>query len=178
MRIICISGKAQHGKDQSAKFIKDILNTKYNKKVLIIHNADLLKYMCKSIFEWDGNKDEKGRTLLQYVGTDVIRKQDHDFWVRFISNVVNLFPNEWDYVLVPDCRFPNEIEYLKENTNCEVIHLRVKRPNFDNGLTVEQQSHPSETALDNTEPDYTLINGSTLNELYFRLLAFMNLIEV
>ena len=30
----------------------------------------------------------------------------------------------------------------------------------------EQQKHPSETALDNVEPDITLINDSDLNSLY------------
>ena len=164
MKIICISGKAQAGKDTSANFMKEILENEYNKNVLIIHNADLLKYMCKNIFNWNGVKDEKGRTLLQYVGTDVIRKQKPDFWVSFICDVVTMFPKYWDYVLIPDCRFPNEIECLK-NTEHEVIHIRVWRPNYDNGLTEEQKNHPSETALDDVEPDYIIENSYTLDNL-------------
>ena len=37
------------------------------------------------------DKDEKGRHILQYVGTDVIRKQAPDFWVDFISSVLTYF---------------------------------------------------------------------------------------
>ena len=47
----------------------------------------------------------------------------------------------------------------------DTIHLRVVRNNFESTLTDEQQQHPSETALDNVEPDYYIFNDGTLNEL-------------
>ena len=80
MEVVLISGKAGHGKDTLADFIAMELKNRVQ-KVLIIHHGDLLKYMCRSYFNWDGKKDEHGRTLLQHIGTDVIRKQDPDFWV-------------------------------------------------------------------------------------------------
>jgi tRNA uridine 5-carbamoylmethylation protein Kti12 len=97
MKIILLSGHAQHGKDTSANFLKEIIE-KDGKKVLITHYADLLKFLCKNMFEWNGIKDEQGRHILQYVGTDVIRKQNPDYWVGFISEFLKLFPKEWDYV--------------------------------------------------------------------------------
>lgn len=69
MKIVCISGKAQHGKDTTAKLLEEILEAQGN-RVLIAHYGDLVKYVCKTFFGWDGKKDEKGRTLLQRVGTD------------------------------------------------------------------------------------------------------------
>jgi len=110
--------------------------------VLIAHYGDLVKYVCSTFFGWDGKKDSYGRTLLQYVGTDVVRKQDSEFWVRFIGDILSFFKKEWDYVLIPDCRFPNEIEYLK-SLGHEVLHMRVNRKDFDNGLSEEQKNHPS-----------------------------------
>jgi hypothetical protein len=41
----------------------------------------------------------------------------------------------------------------------------VVRPGFDNGLTAEQQAHPSETALDHTRPDWKIYNAGSLPEL-------------
>lgn len=161
MKVICISGKAQHGKDTTAGYLKEFLEER-GKKVLIAHYGDLVKYVCKTFFGWDGQKDEKGRTLLQYVGTDQIRTQEPDYWVQFIESILSMFPNEWDYVLIPDCRFPNEIEYLRDFRH-DVTHIRVLRQNFVSPLTEEQQRHPSETALDGYSYDYLLYNDRDLD---------------
>ena len=133
-------------------------------RVLITHYADLLKYVCKQFFGWDGVKDERGRSILQYVGTDVVRKQAPDFWVGFVSSILKLFYNNWDFVLIPDCRFPNEIQKLKSE-GFDVTHLRVVREDFNNGLTEEQKQHPSETALDYVKPDAYIMNGGTMKDL-------------
>lgn len=163
MKVICISGKAQHGKDTTAGFMKSDFLTNGD-TVLITHYADLVKYVCSKFFDWNGEKDEKGRTLLQFVGTDIVRTQKPDYWVDFICDILELFDGQWDYVLIPDCRFPNE--YLKcRERGFDVTHLRVVRPNFDNGLTPEQQHHLSETALDKHIPDILLLNDGTLTDL-------------
>lgn len=156
-KVILLSAKAQHGKDFTANIFKEQLES-MGKKVLVTHYADLLKYICKTFFGWDGNKDEAGRNLLQHVGTDVIRKQDHNYWVRFINNILNMFPNEWDYVLIPDTRFPNEINYIKNDLSFKTISVRIDRPNFKSILTEEQKKHESETALDNYKFDYYISN--------------------
>lgn len=155
MNIITISGKAECGKDTSAKEIKNQLEN-YGYSVLICHYADLLKYICKTFFEWDGKKDEEGRTLLQMVGTETIRTKEPDFWVDFIKQILRLFPSEWDYVLIPDTRFPNEINLMKDEF--PTVSIKVVRPNYENSLTEEQRQHVSETALDDFSFDYVLTN--------------------
>ena len=92
MKVITISAKAKSGKDFCANLIKQKLETRGN-KVLITHYADLLKYICKTFFNWDGKKNMEGRTLLQYVGTDVIRQKNPDYWVNFLIGIFNLFPD-------------------------------------------------------------------------------------
>lgn len=161
MKVICISGKARHGKDFTASAMKEVLEEN-GQKVLIMHYADLLKFMCEKYFDWDGNKDEKGRSLLQYVGTEMVRSQDPDYWVKYIVGVFKLFRNVWDVVLISDVRFPNEIEGLR-GYDWDVISIRVMRADFDNGLTSEQKSHSSETALDDYKFDITLSNDGTDN---------------
>lgn len=174
MKIITISGHAKNGKDFCANLIKQKLETK-GEKVCIAHYADLLKYICKTFFEWDGRKNEEGRTILQYVGTDIIRKQCPDYWVNFLIGIFNLFPNEWDCVIIPDTRFPNEIERLKDSEKFDVITAKIERPNYDNGLTEEQQKHESETALDNYGFDFYIVNNgdSSINGEIDRLINNM-----
>lgn len=163
MKVILVSGKAQNGKDTVASMLRDKL-TADNHRVLTTHYADLLKYICRNYFGWDGNKDEKGRQMLQYVGTDVIRKQNPTLWVDFVAMMLKYFHENWDYVIIPDCRFPNEVTTMVEN-GFDTIHLRVVRPSFKSPLTEEQQKHPSETALDDTVPDFYIENTGTLEEL-------------
>ena len=162
MKIIAISGKAQHGKDTLAGEMKKILQSKYY-RVLIIHYGDLLKYICEKFFDWDGKKDDVGRSLLQQVGTEKIRSQEPDFWVAFVTKILRFFPDQWDYVLIPDARFPNEITYLRDN-GFDVTHIRIHRP-IDNKLTEAQKKHPSETALDDFPVDIHIKNDGTIADL-------------
>lgn len=168
-KIICISGKAGSGKDTAGHLLRlDLEDRGYS--VLETHYADLLKYMCRAFFEWDGKKDEKGRELLQRVGTDMVRAYVPDYWVAFISDVLFLFPDEWDYAIISDCRFPNEFEYLVSN-GFDATLVRVDRPNYDNGLTAEQREHESETAMDNYPPDYLVVNDGKVADLAAKITA-------
>lgn len=165
MNIICISGKARHGKDTFAGFLADALERR-GQKVVIFHYADLLKFIAKQYFGWDGVKDEAGRTLLQKIGTDIVRERDPDFWVNYAIDLFSMFSEEWGYVLIPDCRFPNEIQRMKEAGFNRVEHFEISRgASFDNGLTEAQKNHPSETALDDAEADHYIRNFWGLEEL-------------
>lgn len=172
--ILC-SGRARHGKDTSAEIIKDSLEAK-GYKVLIAHYADLLKFICKNFFGWNGEKDDEGRTLLQQVGTNCIREQDPDYWVDFVANLVRMFPNKWDFVIVGDVRFPNEIDRIAD-AGFPATHVHIIRPNFDNGLTEEQKNHPSETALNDTMPDF-VIQNTTMSALEDQLQALCEILIV
>jgi hypothetical protein len=169
MKVICISAKAQHGKDTSALILKEIYEAKGN-KVLITHFADLVKYICKQYFNWDGNKDEKGRTLLQYIGTDVIGAKNPTYWADFIVNFLKMFEYEWDYVIIPDCRYPIEAATMESAFDTTI--LRIERPNFDNGLTNAQKNHPSEVAMDHFTFDTVIYNKGSFDELKAELLKF------
>lgn len=163
MRVITISGHAQHGKDTTANIMMYKLRAD-GKKVVIAHYADLVKYICQKFFNWNGKKDERGRSLLQYVGTDVVRSLYPNYWVYFVIDMIKLFGDNWDYMIIPDTRFPNEIECLRD-ADIDVVHLRVVRSNFESDLTEEQKAHPSETALDNYEPDWWIDNKNMPDDL-------------
>ena len=162
-RIIALSGRARSGKDTCAECIKEEFE-RSGKKVLMVHYADLLKFICKTFLGWDGQKDEKGRHILQYVGTDIVRKQRPDYWVDFIIDVLGLFGDQWDIVVIPDARFPNEIDRLKQDVFA-VTHVKVVRPNFESELTSEQKQHKSETAMENYPSDCLIKNEGSLRAL-------------
>jgi hypothetical protein len=161
-KIINFSGQARHGKTSAAYILKDILEER-GKRVLIINYADYLKFICKEYFGWDGTKSEVGRGILQKQGTDVVRKRNPNFWVQAVGNFVDVFGEDFDFILTGDCRFVNECEYFKPLY--DTINVKVTRNNFDNGLTDEQKNHPSERSLDDYGFDYELISASGLGNL-------------
>jgi len=169
MKVIVISAKAQHGKDTTAEMFKEIAES-CDKKVLICHYADYLKYICKEWFGWNGEKDDAGRTILQKVGTDLARNNHPDIWANVIIESLKAFGEEYDYVLIPDCRFPNEIELMK--ANFDTTSLRVTRVDFESSLTDEQKNHPSETSLDNYKFDNSIETISNLPYLKNKVLGF------
>jgi len=174
MHIILISGKAQNGKDSCAKLLKQKLELQ-NNKVLITHYGDPVKFLATNLFNWNGEKDEYGRTLLQKVGTDIVRTQNPNFWVDFIIDILKLFKGEWDYVLIPDVRFINEITRYGEEWNTTTV--RVNRLNFESNLTYEQKNHSSETELDNYHFDYVINAESGLDKLEGEIDKFMEWME-
>ena len=163
--IVCIGGKARHGKDETARAIKRCMDTHGGVKCLITHQADLLKHIARTMFDWDGKKDEAGRRLLQQLGTDVFRKKDPNYWVDHLVRTFKVLDGAFDFIIIPDTRFPNEIEEFKK-AGFHTVYLRVTRPNFVSPLTPEQQAHASETALDQYPFDMGIVNNGTLQDLY------------
>lgn len=170
-RTIIISGKAGSGKDMTAQFMKEELE-KHGKKVLIIHYGDAVKWVLRDYFNWDGKKDEIGRTLLQTVGTDIVRARHPNFWTGIVVGLLQSFEpySNFDIALVPDARFPNEVDIALANLqNC--VAVRINRKNADGTewinptLTDTQRQHPSETSLDNYAFDYIIHNDEGLDVL-------------
>lgn len=162
-KVLLISGHARHGKDTLGVYIKGELERR-KKTAVIIHYGDLLKYICKEYFNWDGGKDDYGRSLLQFIGTSVVREQKPNYWVDFVCGFLEVFDGVWDYAIIPDVRFPNEIiEVIDKGFHAK--HIRIERTDFDNGLTSAQRKHISETALDYVIPNYLVKNDGTLEIL-------------
>ena len=167
---IIISGKSGSGKDMMAQFMKEEL-AKHNQKALIIHYADAVKWFCRDFLDWDGKKDEVGRTLLQMVGTDIVRARHPNFWVGIVVGLIQAFEpyKDFDVAIVPDARFENEVNISLENLkNC--VSVRIERttngePWVNPTLTEDQRNHPSETSLDCFAFDYVVHNDEGLDML-------------
>ena len=81
-KIIILSGKARSGKDTSMQIIKKKYES-LGKKVICLFYASYIKEYAKRISDWDGNDETKPRTLLQVLGTDIIRNTiDNKFFIN------------------------------------------------------------------------------------------------
>lgn len=159
-KVITVSGKAGSGKDTFAELLANALNRR-GQRVLITHYADLLKYICTTFCGWDGKKDETGRLLLQEVGTDIIREKDKNYFVNFILSILGFFDGRWDFVVIADARFENEIDLVSQRYN--TISILIKRE-FASGLTDAARDHISENALDGYPFDI-IVDNTTVDGL-------------
>ena len=105
----------------------------------------LSQVMCRETQESGLKIDLKtpmsGRQIMQIFGTEICRKMYGDCWVR--ATVSAIKKDNLNFALISDCRFPNEIDYLKEY---DPIVLRLARNPLD-------KHHDSETALDDYDWD-------------------------
>lgn len=153
MLVVLISGKAESGKTLTSIFLKRTLEWN-GYKVLKMAYGDYVKETATSVFGWDGNKDEKGRKLLQWWGTDVVRANEESFWTDTVTRLAKHIEPYFDCLIIDDVRFPNEIHCWDDKF--KYLTVRVERPSHSNALTDEQRKHPSETAMDDYKCDVTL----------------------
>ena len=99
------------------------------------------------------------RDLLQKLGTEAMRNGLHqNVWV----NALFADFKEDMHWIVTDMRFPNEYKAIKDKGG---ITIRVNRPGHGTSMTDLASAHPSETALDGFEFDYTINNDGDLEKL-------------
>jgi len=156
--IICISaaGKARPDKEIVAQMLKGELK-KAKKRVLITRFADPIKHICRNWYNWNGRMDDIGRSLMQYVGTDIVRAQRPDFWVDFTMGLLSLMGDEWDYVIIPDCRWPNEMDLGRYGFQARHLRIEDKR----GGAATTGGSAPP----GNPAPDFTLVSDASPDQL-------------
>lgn len=179
MKILMISAKSQHGKDTVANLMYEQLIAN-RKTILTIHFADLVKFYAEKYYNWNGEKDEDGRALLQTIGTTIMRARWPEYWAEIVGKFLDAIgDNEcrnftFDYILIPDWRFINEFDTISKYArlfNNPVITIRVERFNLDGTcytnpqMTEDQLSHISECELDNFSFDWIIENRGTIEDL-------------
>lgn len=163
--IFLFAGKARHGKDTCAAYMKECFEND-EKKVIFSQYSKYIKFYCKEMYGWDGSEETKPRELLQKLGTDVIRNKldKAEMFIKRQVDDIEIYSYFYDAIMVSDIRLPREIEGLKEKFK-KVVVINVYRPDFDSELSASQKKHITETAMDNFDNyDYKIINR-TLDKL-------------
>jgi hypothetical protein len=159
--LIGISGKAGSGKDTTADFIieycseRGILSEK-------LPYAKSLKNIAKDVFGWDGKKDERGRRLLQVLGTDCARTYNNNFWLeKWLECYQNISikNDKRTIVFVPDVRFQNEAEQI---LSLGGTMINIVGRSSDLG---SNEKHISEIPLEPNLINYTIENSGSLDGL-------------
>lgn len=161
-KIYILSGKAQSGKNLTAKIIKEYCQ-KNNKKTIILAYAKYLKEYAKNITNWNGREQNKPREFLQQLGVEIQNNIDKNMLINRIKEDIKVYEKYFDTIIISDARYINEIEEIKNNyKNTTTIRIEGK----DNKLTEKQKQHITETALDNyNNYDYVIENKTTKQNL-------------
>jgi hypothetical protein len=117
------------------------------------------------------------RWVLQYWGTEVCRRAFHDdIWIASLENKLR---TSKDNVVISDCRFPNEIQSIRDAGGKIVWVQRGELPdwydtaieaNLGHNYAVQdlkmRKIHASETAWVGTEFDTIIDNNRSIDDLY------------
>jgi len=157
--IVGFTGKAGAGKSTAAKTMIDVAidSTAFGKAALMSF-ADPIKRIAKESFGWDGQKDEKGRRLLQVIGTEAGREYSSDIWIDALLKRADGLGDEC-LVCVDDVRFDNEAEAIRE-CGGHVFAVEGRLTNL--GLNA---AHSSERGVDEDLITDTVFNGGSPEDL-------------
>ena len=203
-QLIGICGLIGSGKDT----VGEVLVKEYGFTKLSF--AGTLKDITAVLFDWDRNmlegttpetraqrevldlfwteklgRDWSPRIALQQMGTEVMRNHLHNnIWILTLENKIR----KLDKVVITDCRFPNEIDFVKEHGEVWIVE-RGRNPNWfnpaiayntgsdyikqlmeeDNEDPASLGVHASEYSWVGVDAKHLLDNNSSLDSLYSKV---------
>ena len=163
--LIFIAGKSGTGKDTVSDLLYRYFKDDNKSFVVRIYSfATELKSIAYNI-GWDGFKFDKGRKLLQDIGT-IGRSYDPDLWAKKEYSRFEREPISPDIIIFNDWRYLNELEFFKSQKDIGVIFtIRVVAPNREFLDGTKESTHESECALDNYLGfDYIVDNSGEMGE--------------
>lgn len=161
MNIIMVYGKAGCGKDSFYRIAKHITKTGALRSAF----ADDVKSIAFD-YGWDGNKDTKGRKLLQDVGA-VGRAYNKDIWANSVANKIfyNCAITNVTHIIT-DLRFANEYRVIKEHTKSAdklyVVHIVGRQSDLGNNANDVSEAGLTEEELGTKF--ITIDNSGTMEE--------------
>jgi len=113
------------------------------------------------------------RQLLIDLGNDFGRKYQSDLWIRNLEHRVNkLSKGKAQAIVVTDCRFRNEFDYLKKAGFYQIRLLR------DSHTKINDVSETNQDGILDSEFDYVVNNNGTLSDLVKEATKIANQIKL
>jgi len=199
-QIIGICGFIGSGKDTAADYLVNFHEFRRDSFAATLKDAvaavfgwdrELLEGRTKQSREWREQVDPwwaerlkkpelTPRLVLQLWGTEVCRRSFHDdIWIASLESRLR---NSRDNIVISDCRFPNEINSIKQAGGKVVWvqrgelpswHIMAAKANRGDIVAAEKLKqlgiHASETAWVGTDFDYIVDNNGTVDDLYKRI---------
>jgi hypothetical protein len=170
-----------------ASSLKDAVSTIFG------WDREMLEGATKSSREWREQRDEwwsnrlkmdiTPRWVLQYIGTDVLRKNfSDDIWIASLEYKLS---RATDDIVISDVRFKNEVEAIKRAGGTVIRVVRGAEPDWYKSALHYNQGpngnsrwsiskakldklgiHPSEYSIVGAKFDAVIDNNSTIDHLY------------
>lgn len=175
MKIVGITGKAQHGKTTVANMIRDTLvGGVFNPTVGIFPISYPFKLfwadamgLVGGVAEVDAIKSDRAypydithRQALEQLG-DWGRAIDKHFWFNSLENIVTKQQREGqlDYLIIPDVRVEDEAQWVRDRAGFMVHVVSNTLPTIDSTHTVQT------TPVEMFPSDYVIQNDGSLSDL-------------
>lgn len=183
--IVAICGRKHHGKDCAAL---SLMKVGFNHEKF----ASPLKQACSLLFGLDEDQvheDKKDtldprwnktpREILQFVGTEMFQYKIQEilpnvgrgFWAK--SLVQRIMKSDEERFVISDMRFQHELDALNEIEDCRVVAIKVVRDCVNHDDT-----HASESELDEIRPVYKIDNNGSKDELHQALREILGDLKV
>ena len=170
MKIFLVAGKSGSGKTEVAKLINEYY-VYQKQRCAITSYSKYLKNFAKELDNWDGNENTKPRDFLQKLG-DLIRQKDPNYFVSNMIKDIEIYSEYLDVLIIADVRMPEEIDKIRESYD-DVYSICMENQFAQSKLTLEQQMHITEIALDNyNDFDFVIANDdlALLKDKVFKFL--------
>ena len=170
--IILIGGRAGEGKTTFANFCSKILE-KQSVSSVTVPFARMVKETA-SFMGWNGKKDDKGRKLLQDIGS-IGREYNLDIWADHVVDFITGLPVPFVIVFIDDWRFPNEAKVIRKHF-FPVVTVRIVRPvEFHTLRGTPMYNEVSEISLPEEESyyDFVINNNKDLKDLEDKVKFFV-----
>ncbi len=169
-------------KDSFAATLKDVLSNLFgwDRKLLEGNTEESREWRIKPDEWWENQlniPDFTPRKMMQIIGTDIMRKHFHkNIWVYTLLKRIEKIEDK--NIVITDCRFPSEIEAVRKAGGI-IIRVIKDIPHWYNmGISaalggqyaiermIHNSIHESEYQHLSVKEDITLLNDSSIEELY------------
>lgn len=160
--IYLICGRARTGKNTVA----DIIYDHYKDDSVRLSYTTYLKNYAMMISNWNGEDETKPRSLLQSLGTEIIKDNiDSKLLINRTIEDIKVLSYFKKVIIISGARRKDEIDDLKKIFD-NVVSIKVLKNNVSQKLSVNENNHITETDLDDYDNfDYKINNDGSISEL-------------